>query len=223
MATVKPAEKPIGLMAAGEDVVSAIFAWPGFPLFPEVGAGLGHNPAVLDEHTPPGQDPAPVEIIVPDDAKRGFVAALNMAAGNLLRLDVPVQLLLAIFKPGGQVGGPLRAPEEVEIIPEPLVLVQFRDRSKESVIAFKSNGCFLHDAGRLGIGRGLGAGPIFADLLLDAVRPLLGHEKQFVFPKLNIGVECNGQRAEGRDQAGLGLFGGKGAGREREEEEKGNR
>ena len=52
---------------------------------------------MLDQQTAPGNDAAVVEIIVSHHFKLGFAAAVGVAVGDFLRLDMGVQLFLARY------------------------------------------------------------------------------------------------------------------------------
>ena len=58
------------------------------------------------------------------------MAPMDLAIGNLLRLDVSVKFFLPIFQAHGDISRLFHAPEKIEIIPEALMLIQVCYRSK---------------------------------------------------------------------------------------------
>jgi len=49
-----------------------------------------------------------------------------------------VQFFLPILEAHREIGRSARFPEEIEVIPEPLALIEFRDRAKKPVLPFES-------------------------------------------------------------------------------------
>ena len=114
------------------------------PLIPEKGSILGYDPLLLDQKTTPGNNTAAIKIFIAYHLEFGLMISLGIVIGNLLRLDMGVQFLLAILETDGQIGGTLGTPEKIQIITETLMLIEFRHRAKEPVLPFKSNGRVLH-------------------------------------------------------------------------------
>ena len=86
------------------------------------------------------------------------MTAARLRIVNLLSLDVGVQFLLLVFQSHRQVGDAPRFPKEIEVISDPLALIQFSDGAKEPVLPFESDRSVLHgscfagwrSAGKLG-------------------------------------------------------------------------
>ena len=49
---------------------------------------------------------------------------------DLLRLNMGMRFFLPILQANSDVGGPFRSPEKIKVIPESLMLIQRRYRSK---------------------------------------------------------------------------------------------
>ena len=50
-----------------------------------------------------------------------------------------MQFFLTILQTHGDIGGPLGSPKKIEVIPEPLTLIEASDRAEHPVLAFKGD------------------------------------------------------------------------------------
>ena|SRR5947209_4714137 len=106
-----------------------------------------------------------------------------------------VQLFLFIFQSDRQIGGPPRAPEEIEIIPDPLTLVEFGHRAEQSILSLEPDRRVLDGSG-LTRRRGAGEFTTFAgglDRLVGIVRfflagGLFGQEVELRFAELKVSI-----------------------------------
>src|SRR5580765_743036 len=115
------------------------------------------------------------------------MSAADVSIRNLLRLNVLMQFLLAIFEADGHIGGPLDAPKEIEVIAETLALIDSSHGAKEPVLPLKRNRRVLKRRRFLGrrsrlrakCARGLSRA-------LALCRCSLAQKKQLRFSKLEI-------------------------------------
>ena len=107
--------------------------------FPKIRSSRGHNPAAHDERCAPGDHPAIVEKIVPDNRELRLVLAVCMGIGNFAGLDESVQFFLAIFEPHTHVSGAPGVPKEIKIIPKTLMLIERGDRAIHAVAALEAD------------------------------------------------------------------------------------
>src|SRR6202011_5653747 len=98
-------------------------------LFPEVGAVLGHDVAVLDQQTTPGDDAPVLQIIVSDDGELGLFIALHVLIRNLPRLDEGAQFFLPVLEAHGHIRRALYPPEEIHVVAKTLVPFGIRNRA----------------------------------------------------------------------------------------------
>ena len=108
-----------------------------------------HNPTILDQQATPGGDAATIEIIIADHFEFAFVVAVHVGIRNFLGLDVSMQLLLSVLETNAQISGPLGPPKKIEVIAEPLMLIEPGHGAKQAILALENDRCFLHDAARL--------------------------------------------------------------------------
>src|SRR5947199_44010 len=93
--------------------------WPSFPCM--------WNPSSRN-HSPV------VKIIVSHDLDLCLVSAAHVSVGNLLRLNVFVQFLLAILQTHCEISWPLGAPKEIEVIAATLGLIELRHGAEQPVL-----------------------------------------------------------------------------------------
>ena len=108
-------------------------------LVPKKGAILRHDSTVCYQQTAPGNHPAVVKVIVPDHLEFGLMSAADIPVCDLLRLDVFVQFLLAIFQTHGDIGRAFGPPKEIEVIAKTLASIQPRHGAEEPVLPLKSD------------------------------------------------------------------------------------
>ena len=133
-------------------------------------------------------------------------ATVHASVGNLLRLNVLVQFLLAIFQTHREIGWPLDAPKEIEVIAETLALIERGHGTKKPVLPLKGNGgilkrrCFLV---RCRLGRRpwfLGTRRLPRTLTF---RRCLAQKEKLGFSKLEIFAQRNLERCHSFDDPGF--------------------
>ena len=71
------------------------------------------------------------------------MSAAHVSISDLLRLDVFVQFLLAIFQTHGDVRGAFDPPKKIEVITETLPLIDRADCAVKTVLPLKNDGRVL--------------------------------------------------------------------------------
>src|SRR4051812_223503 len=128
------------------------WARSGDSLAPEVGQIFGHDDAVLNQDASPGDDSPAIQVVVADDFEGRLAASLDRPVVHFLRLNVSMKFFLLVFQAHGHRGGALYAPEKIEVIAEPLTLIEPGHGTVKAVLPFKSNRSVLHRAGRFRLG-----------------------------------------------------------------------
>ena len=71
------------------------------------------------------------------------MSAAHVSICDLLRLDVFVQFLLAIFQAHGDIRGVFGSPKEIEVITETLPFIEPGDCAEKTVLPLKNDGRVL--------------------------------------------------------------------------------
>ena len=126
------------------------------------------------------------------------MSAAHVSIGNLLRLNVFVQFLLAILQTHCEISWPLGAPKEIEVIAATLVLIELRHGAEQPVLPLKGNGGVLKRRrllARCRTGKGFRAKRARRlSRSLTSFRPYLAQKVKLRFAKLEILVQRNGDR-----------------------------
>src|SRR5262249_51062713 len=102
-----------------------------------------HDSTVCDQQASPCNHTAIIEVIVSDYLEFGLVSAAYILIGNLLRLDVFMQFLLAIFQPDSDIRRAFDPPKEIEVITEARPLIESGHSAKKTVLSLKNDGRIL--------------------------------------------------------------------------------
>ena len=112
-------------------------------LFPQKRAVFRHDSAIRDLEASPRNHAAVIKVIVADHLEFSLVSATHVSICDLLRLDVFVQFLLAIFQTHGDIRGAFDPPKKIEVITETLVLIDPCDCAVKTVLPLKNDGRIL--------------------------------------------------------------------------------